>query len=185
MRKYLFILLILLNTSIASGGIKVYAPDKVDQGSAFSVVVRCGEDVKGSYDGKILHFIKIGDVYRAIGGVDLDAPPNKKYHITITCGDETIHRTYRVVRRRFGLQRLTLPKEKVELTPEILKRVKLEAEKFKRLWSIETPFKIDGAFIMPVRGSISSSFGLRRIINGKRKSPHSGIDIRAKEGTPI
>ncbi len=40
-------------------------------------------------------------------------------------------------------------------------------------------------FIQPVKGRISGNFGGQRIMNGIKKSPHSGIDIAAKEGSPV
>ncbi len=40
-------------------------------------------------------------------------------------------------------------------------------------------------FIMPVRSKIKSPFGLRRFFNGKPRSPHSGVDLRAPLGTPV
>lgn len=41
------------------------------------------------------------------------------------------------------------------------------------------------AFIWPVRGRISGRFGNQRIYNGTPKSPHSGMDIAAANGTPV
>ena len=40
-------------------------------------------------------------------------------------------------------------------------------------------------FIWPVRGRISGRFGNQRIYNGTPKSPHSGMDIAAANGTPV
>lgn len=40
-------------------------------------------------------------------------------------------------------------------------------------------------FITPVEGRISGEFGGQRIMNKVPKSPHRGMDIAAKEGTPI
>ena len=38
---------------------------------------------------------------------------------------------------------------------------------------------------MPVEGIISGVYGSQRILNGKPKWPHYGIDIAAKKGTMI
>ena len=38
---------------------------------------------------------------------------------------------------------------------------------------------------MPVKGRITTEFGVRRVLNGKQRSPHSGVDIAAKVGTPV
>lgn len=40
-------------------------------------------------------------------------------------------------------------------------------------------------FILPIEGKISGNFGNQRIFNGIPKSPHSGTDIAAPEGTPV
>lgn len=40
-------------------------------------------------------------------------------------------------------------------------------------------------FLWPVEGRISGRFGNQRIYNGAPKSPHSGMDIAAAQGTPV
>jgi murein DD-endopeptidase MepM/ murein hydrolase activator NlpD len=40
-------------------------------------------------------------------------------------------------------------------------------------------------FIWPVQGRISGRFGNQRIYNSSPKSPHSGMDIAAADGTPV
>lgn len=47
----------------------------------------------------------------------------------------------------------------------------------------ETHWK-DG-FIHPVEGRVSGNFGGQRIMNNVPKNPHQGMDIAAKEGTPV
>ena len=86
----------------------------------------------------------------------------------------------------FGVQRLTLPPSKVDLDSKTLERVTEEAKRVKavlgayreeRLWS--------GPFVRPVEGAVTAPFGVRRILNGQERSPHTGVDLRAFEGTPI
>ena len=40
-------------------------------------------------------------------------------------------------------------------------------------------------FIQPVEGRISGNFGGQRVMNGKKMSPHAGMDIAAPEGTEV
>jgi len=41
------------------------------------------------------------------------------------------------------------------------------------------------SFIWPVQGRVSGRFGNQRVYNGSPKSPHSGMDIAAPQGTPV
>ena len=41
------------------------------------------------------------------------------------------------------------------------------------------------SFVQPVEGIVTGVFGSQRILNGKAKSPHRGLDIANDEGTPV
>ena len=43
----------------------------------------------------------------------------------------------------------------------------------------------DGKFIWPVRGKVTTEFGLIRYMNNIEEGRHSGIDIAASTGTPV
>ncbi len=40
-------------------------------------------------------------------------------------------------------------------------------------------------FTPPVIGRFSGVFGSRRILNGKPRTPHNGVDVAAPKGTPV
>ena len=62
----------------------------------------------------------------------------------------------------------------------------LAATKSDKLQSdIDNNYFWNEGFILPVEGRISGHFGNQRIFNGTPKSPHSGTDIAAPEGTPV
>lgn len=92
----------------------------------------------------------------------------------------------RIVPKDYGVRRLTLPKAMVDLDAKTLERVRSESKIVNRLWG-EPPLppSWDGAFIMPLEGEVVGPFGRRSIINEQPRSPHSGVDLRAKKGTPV
>jgi murein DD-endopeptidase MepM/ murein hydrolase activator NlpD len=43
----------------------------------------------------------------------------------------------------------------------------------------------EGDFVSPIPGAPTARFGERRVFNGQPRAPHSGMDLRAKIGTPV
>jgi murein DD-endopeptidase MepM/ murein hydrolase activator NlpD len=92
----------------------------------------------------------------------------------------------RITEKKYGVRRLTLPKKMVDLDAQTLKRVREESGKMKMLWL--APFAKPlwkGPFIRPIPGEVTGPFGRGSIINEQPRSPHSGVDLRGKRGTPI
>jgi murein DD-endopeptidase MepM/ murein hydrolase activator NlpD len=86
----------------------------------------------------------------------------------------------------YPVQKLTLPKEKVDLSSEDLARVQRESRAIGRLWGRTG----ERRFRLPLHPPLDplpegGRFGSRRVINGQPKSPHSGADYRAGTGEPI
>lgn len=91
-----------------------------------------------------------------------------------------------VVEKSYGVRRLTLPKKMVDLDKETLARARKESRAMKALWrATPTDPLWRGAFIKPVPGIVVGPFGRRSIINNQPRSPHSGVDLRGKKGTPV
>ncbi len=89
--------------------------------------------------------------------------------------------------RDYEIQRIDgLPTNQVTPNPETVARTKRERvfiTDARKLDSEETWF--DGGFMWPITGPISGVFGSQRILNGKPRSPHNGVDIAAPRGSSI
>ena len=95
--------------------------------------------------------------------------------------------TKQVLKRKYNIQRIDgLEESKVTPPESVYKRIKEENNKIGEARAINSdlPF-FKNQFIMPVKGIISGVYGSQRILNGKPKWPHYGIDIAAKKGTKI
>ena len=118
-------------------------------------------------------------------GIDRD----RKFDLTITKiieGKKEII-TKQVLKRKYKIQRIDGLDEKKVTPPEsVYQRIKEENNKIGKARAINSdlPF-FKNQFIMPVEGIISGVYGSQRILNGKPRWPHYGIDIAAKQGTMI
>ncbi len=129
--------------------------------------------------------VKVSNDGYFVFGIDRD----RKFDITITKilneKEEVIIK--KVLKRKYNIQRIDgLEESKVTPPESVYKRIKDENNRIGEARSINSdlPF-FKNQFIMPVEGIISGVYGSQRILNGKPKWPHYGIDIAAKKDTPI
>ena len=91
-----------------------------------------------------------------------------------------------VARRDYPEQRIDgLPDRQVTPSPEDLKRIKADNAKIAKV-RVRDSDRADftSGFAWPARGPVSSVFGSRRILNGKPRRPHNGVDVAAPGGRP-
>ena len=95
--------------------------------------------------------------------------------------------TKKVLKRKYNIQRIDgLAENKVTPPESVYKRIKKENNAIGEARAINSDLLFfKEKFIMPIEGIISGVYGSQRILNGKPRWPHYGIDIAAKKGTPI
>ena len=118
-------------------------------------------------------------------GIDRD----RKFDLTITKiqNGKKEKIVKKVLKRKYNIQRIDgLEESKVTPPESVYKRIKEENNKIGKARAINSdlPF-FKNQFIMPVKGIISGVYGSQRILNGKPKWPHYGIDIAAKKGSKV
>ena len=129
--------------------------------------------------------IKVSKDGYFVFGLDRD----RKFNLTIVQlkeGKKT-RIVKKVLKRKYNIQRIDgLEESKVTPPESVYERIKEENNRIGEARAINSdlPF-FKNQFIMPVEGIISGVCGSQRILNGKPRWPHYGIDIAAKKGTKI
>jgi len=118
-------------------------------------------------------------------GADLTTAPGG-YTLTTRLGTEVLERQITVFKKDHGIRRFTVSKKMEAIDPPTLARVREESKQMRDILSVSLDQPLwQGSWIRPVPGRIVSPFGCRTIINELERSPHSGVDLKAAEGTPI
>ena len=94
----------------------------------------------------------------------------------------------KVLKRKYKIQRIDgLPKKQVTPPKEVYERIKNDNILIGKARSVNSDLDFfKKKFIKPVdKAIITGVYGSQRILNGKPRRPHYGLDYAAKEGTPI
>jgi murein DD-endopeptidase MepM/ murein hydrolase activator NlpD len=95
-------------------------------------------------------------------------------------------RALNIAPKEFPEEHLEVESKYVEPPKEVQERLARERKKLRAMYKVRRPVERVGApFIRPVPGEPTSTFGKRRFFNGKPRSPHPGLDLRAAVGTPV
>jgi len=131
--------------------------------------------------GRTIEFRPDGDAFSALAGVSLNDAPGS---YPLVFGGERVE--VAVTDRAYPSSTITVQQKFVappkEVQAQIDEEVATKQEVFKsspleRLWQ--------GPFVSPANTRYTSSFGARRVYNGKTRSVHQGLDYSAAMGTHV
>ena len=115
---------------------------------------------------------------------------DRKYDVVITLLKDGNKQKIvkKVQKRKYNIQRIDgLEEKKVTPPEEVYERIKKENKWIGEARAVDSDLTFfTKKFIIPVENSIITGvYGSQRILNGKPKWPHYGLDFAAEEGTKI
>ena len=94
----------------------------------------------------------------------------------------------KILKKKYRIQKINgLPQKQVTPPKEVYERIKNDNILIGKARSINSDLDFfKNKFIKPINNAIITGvYGSQRILNGKPRRPHYGLDYAAKEGTPI
>ena len=174
-----FFLILLVNSTSLAGEVKLTG-NMIQGGLVFGWAP---PETKIELDGVLIKQAETGDF---LIGFSRDAQSNSKLVFFFKDGSSQ-NRLLSIRQRIYDIQRINgLPKRKVIPNKKDLALIKTQTNQINnsRQVLIMTPYFRAG-FMQPAVGPVSGVFGSQRILNGRKRRPHYGLDLAAPEGSPI
>lgn len=122
----------------------------------------------------------------AVVGIDLKTPQGRQV-LKVEDGQGQRQSGFVVGAKNYKAQHITL-KNKSQVNPDPEQTRRFERE-YKEQIAAYSHFRdippSNVSLDKPVKGRLSSPFGLRRFFNGEERNPHSGLDFAVGLGTPV
>ena len=98
-----------------------------------------------------------------------------------------LKKSFKITKRKYNTQIINgLQKKMVTPPKSFYDRINRENKSIKLIRNLNSDINyVFQEFIWPNKGIISGVFGSQRILNGKPRRPHYGVDIAAKNGSPV
>ncbi len=148
-------------------------------------------EVRATAFDETVRFYEAADgVWHGLVGIDLGVEPGDHdvaLRIVPATGTAIAHiYTLSVEHKAYRTRQLTVAPRYVAPPPEVGERIAREARQQAAIFATVTDERLwRGSWARPVPGRATGAFGSRSVFNGQPRSPHSGADFRAAEGTPV
>ncbi|MEC8369771.1 MAG: M23 family metallopeptidase [Pseudomonadota bacterium] len=130
--------------------------------------------------------VRVSPNGRFLIGFSRDAAPQSAVTVLFADG-QTEYRKLDIARREYQIQRINgLPPKMVTPPKAVYDRIRAENRIIAQARTRDTAQDLfESGWVWPAIGRISGVYGSQRVLNGKPRRPHYGIDIAAPTGTPV
>jgi murein DD-endopeptidase MepM/ murein hydrolase activator NlpD len=130
--------------------------------------------------------LRVSPSGRFLLGFGRDAKPAAKLEVVHPDGSRE-SRPLAIESRDYKVQRIDgLPPKQVTPDDSAMVRIKAEIALVAKARGEDRPEALfESGFAWPATGIITGVYGSQRILNGKPRQPHFGLDVAGPEGTPI
>ncbi|MDR9488944.1 MAG: M23 family metallopeptidase [Spiribacter sp.] len=145
-----------------------------------------GQVAPGSEVEALGRSIPVDAAGRFIIGLGRDAPAQIELRVRSAEAGEVRHQI-QIAQRDYAIQHIDgLPSNQVSPDAETLARIRRDGAAVRAARQTRHAERyFDSGWIWPATGPISGVYGSQRILNGKPRQPHYGIDIARPTGTPV
>ena len=164
--------------------LQVHAVDlqgKFTQGAL--IIGKTSSTTKIALDGRPIRVSPDGDF---VFGFGRDAPASATLKIERP-GHAVEERKLVIAAREYQIQSIDgLPPRMVTPPKSVMDRIKRENGTIAKLRAEDSPtVYFRGTWLRPSKGRVTGVYGSQRILNGKPRRPHFGIDFAAPSGAPV
>ncbi len=138
------------------------------------------------FNKKRVMVVKDKNHWKAVIGIPLSSKIGKHWIKVIPHKQKDYSVSFRVKYKKYPAQYLTIKnKHKVNPDKYDMKKINQDSRRIRKAKNTFSNNDPQLPFVMPVKGPLSSQFGLKRFFNKQARKPHGGLDIAVPEGTPI
>jgi murein DD-endopeptidase MepM/ murein hydrolase activator NlpD len=146
--------------------------------------------VSATWQSRTVPFVADGATWNALIGIDVDATPgNEVLRLTSTPargGASTYEVSITIAPKAVRTRRLRVNPKFVNPPKAMLPRITRESALLNALFEKTSADRLWlGGAVRPVEGVAVSGFGVRSVLNGEPRGPHTGLDLAAGTGTPV
>lgn len=167
---------------------------EVQPGDVLAAFVTAPQDVvavSASWRDAVVPFAHLVDGrWHALVGIDIDTAP-ASIPLRVSAARRsgpglTLAHTVEVVAKPFRTRRIRVNPKFVTPPKSVLPRIADDNKRLQAIFAAPLGERLwrDGA-VRPVEGVAVSGFGVRSVLNGQPRGPHTGLDLAAGAGTPV